>query len=77
MQVKIKPWKKPSKRKGWGLTSSIQPQVSLNKMGASSTSLLLCAISNRLLIRHRYVIVPGKTLMPQSCQHNEGTVKSK
>ena len=40
MQVKIEPSKESAIRKNWELTLSIQPQVCLNKMGASNISLL-------------------------------------
>ena len=40
MQAKINPSREPANRKGWGSTSSIQPQVHLNKMGTSNASLL-------------------------------------
>ena len=40
MLGKIKPLREPANRKGWGSTSSIQPQVHLNKMDALNGSLL-------------------------------------
>ena len=72
MLEKIKPSKESVIRKVWGLTSNIQPQVHLDKMGASSASFLPystgygpCSMAANLLLI--YEAVSGHKLQTLLC----------